>query len=79
MHAREIAKLAQIKLEDICAFAIARQVVLGQGPRKKLTAWPIKFRRGWHFILISTKGIYSAFCDGASTPVGRSEDLQKRR
>jgi hypothetical protein len=46
MDACEVAKLAQIKLEDICAFAIARQVVIGQGPRKKLTAWPIKFRGG---------------------------------
>jgi hypothetical protein len=46
MDACEVAKLAQIKLEDICAFAITRQVVIGQGPRKKLTAWPIKFRGG---------------------------------
>ena len=38
MDAREVANLAQIKLEDICAFAIARQVVFGQGPREKLTA-----------------------------------------
>ena len=37
MDAGEIAKLAQVKLEDIRAFAAARQAAIGQNTGEKLT------------------------------------------
>jgi hypothetical protein len=48
MDAGEIAKFAQIKLQDVCAFASATQVVIGQSLREKRTAQTVKFRRGKH-------------------------------
>jgi hypothetical protein len=38
MDACEVAKFAQIELQDVCAFASATQVVIGQSLGKKRTA-----------------------------------------
>jgi hypothetical protein len=46
MGAGEVANLAQIKLKDICPFAMEKQLVISQSPGEKLTAWAINFRRG---------------------------------
>jgi hypothetical protein len=37
MSAGEVAELAQIKLQDIGALAMARQIVIGQSPSENLT------------------------------------------
>jgi len=44
MGAGEVAKLAQIELKDICAFAMAGQIAISQGSGEKLTGREVKFR-----------------------------------
>ena len=48
MDTGEVAKFAQVKLQDLCAFASATQVMVGQRLRKKRTAQTLKFRLGKH-------------------------------
>ena len=48
--ARQVAKLAQVKLKDVGALAIARHVMFGKGPGKKLRFRAIKFWRYCHFL-----------------------------
>jgi hypothetical protein len=59
MDASEVAKFAQIKLQDIRTSASANQVMIGQSLGEKWTAQTVNFRHRKHLLKTLVTGIHS--------------------